>query len=136
MTTIYDNSKDKDTKISDHFTVKEFLCHCGACSTCIIDDDLIGRLESLRIFTGAPIRINSGYRCQAHQDALRLQGLETSTGPSTHTLGQAADIECKSLSGSELEALARIAGFTSVGVASMWVHVDLRPGYRRWSYKS
>lgn len=138
MTTTYDNSKDKDTKISDHFTVKEFLCKCGACSTCIIDSDLVKRLESLRVLIGAPIRINSGYRCQAYQDALRLQGYETSQGPSTHTLGQAADIECQHLPliGVELEALARQAGFTSVGVAPIWVHVDLRPGYRRWSYKS
>ncbi len=130
--------KGENAVLSTNFRSSEFDCECKKCTETKIDLDLIIKLEAFRTQVGHPIRINSGYRCQAYQDDLRARGFETSLGPSTHTEGRAADVS-RADSGStglELEVLARSAGFTSVGVGGHWCHLDLRSGYRRWEYKS
>jgi uncharacterized protein YcbK (DUF882 family) len=129
--------KGSDAKLSDHFTSNEFDCACNSavCET-QIDEDLITKLEALRAQTG-PLKINSGYRCQAYQDELRARGYPTSAGPSTHSEGRAADVEPTNtrLAGVTIEPLARAAGFMAVGVAPTWIHVDLRNDkIRRWTY--
>lgn len=131
--------KGADAKLSDHFTSNDFDCKCNSavCET-QIDEDLIAKLEALRSQTG-PLQINSGYRCAAYQDELRARGYPTSTGPSTHSEGRAADVIATSprLSGPALETEARIAGFLAVGVAPTWIHCDTRSDkVRRWTYTS
>lgn len=127
--------KESDVLLSPHFYLREFSCPCPQCTTTTIDSDLITKLEAIRTLAG-PIKINSGYRCPHHQDELRAAGYPTSTGPSTHSEGRAIDFmsEDSRFSGASLEDFARSCGFTSVGVAPNWVHCDLRPGYRRWTY--
>lgn len=129
----YNNASNGEMKISEHFKVKEFFCKCKECSETLIDSELILRLERMRALTG-PLSITSGYRCQAYQDALRKAGFETATGVSQHTLGRAADVLNGVMLGAELEDCARKAGFEAVGVGRTWVHVDLRPGPKRWFY--
>jgi uncharacterized protein YcbK (DUF882 family) len=128
--------KGENVTLSPHFKLNEFQCPCSECATVEVDPDLIITLEALRSKVNHPLRINSGYRCQNYQNELRLRGYETSLGISQHTLGRAADVmsEDSRLSGVALETLARQCGFTSVGVGHNWIHVDLRPGYRRWEY--
>lgn len=133
--------KGIETQISEHFKSTEFDCHCSVptCNITGIDSGLISLLEKLRSVSGGPIRINSGYRCAQEQAALKAKGYETAAGVSQHQLGGAADIMFtgahESTPGTQIEALARQAGFTSVGVGHNWCHVDIRAGYRRWEYK-
>lgn len=123
-------------KISDHFSAYEMDCPCSACTETLVDSDLMPKLEAIRAKTGgAAVVITSGYRCQAHQDDLKSRGFETAVGVSQHTLGRAADIRCGTLTGPQLEAFARAAGFRAVGTGKMWVHVDLRDNKdRSWVY--
>ena len=125
--------KGSNTKLSDHFNSNEVDCKCSECSETLIDSELIVRLERMRTLTG-PLSITSGYRCQAYQDALRKAGFETAAGVSQHTLGRAADVLNGVMLGAELEHCARKVGFECVGVGRTWVHVDLRPGPKRWFY--
>lgn len=129
--------KKEGRKLSDHFISDEFDCPCDKCLVTLIDLTLVERLEQVRALLSAPLRINSGYRCQNYQTELKLRGYETATGISQHQLGKAADIMASEgdVSGGTLEALSRQAGFRAVGVGHSWVHVDLRDDKdRRWTY--
>jgi uncharacterized protein YcbK (DUF882 family) len=129
-------SKKDETRLSPNFKVSEFKCPCDECKETLVDLGMIARLEKMRSILGSRLHVDSGYRCANYQEQLRLRGFETSKGPSTHQLGQAADVSNGVTPGMELEDAARKAGFESVGVGSRFVHVDMRPGYRRWTYKS
>jgi uncharacterized protein YcbK (DUF882 family) len=132
--------KKAGVKLSDHFTSSEFDCPCDSCTETLIDERLIELLEPTRRALGAPLRINSGYRCSQYQEALRLRGYETACGISQHELGRAVDIMLSGdgeATGAEIERAARAAGFKAVGVGHNWCHVDLRDDKeRRWEYKS
>lgn len=121
--------------LSDHFVSTDFDCKCSVCTTTIIHPLLIERLETLRGLLLRPILITSGYRCKDYQADLASRGYDTAKGTSTHELGEAADIKAGTLFGTDLTIQAENAGFTSIGTGFKWVHVDLRPGKRRWSYK-
>lgn len=124
-----------EDKLTQNFSWYEFDCHCGKCPMTTVDTALAKQLQTLRDLTGRRVTVISGFRCANHQKFLRdTLHLETSKGISTHELGQAADVLVADLSGSEIEPFARKAGFTSVGVAIRWVHVDTRKGERRWVY--
>lgn len=127
--------KKEGRKLSDHFISDEFDCACGQCLFTLIDLALVERLEQVRTLLSAPIRINSGYRCQNYQAELRARGYETAVGISQHQLGKAADIMSEPITGLEIEKAARKAGFKAVGVGGTWVHVDMRDDKeRRWEY--
>jgi zinc D-Ala-D-Ala carboxypeptidase len=129
--------KGKSDPVSEHFLAKEFDCPCGVCGMTFVDEDLIAKLEALRMRLGVPIRITSGYRCDYHQRELAARGLETASGRSQHQDGKAADLSTGKHSGMDLERHARAVGFQAVGVGRTWVHVDLRGGRdRHWGYKT
>lgn len=134
MDEIIEYPSGKRIQISNNFYSSEFDCPCG-CATTKISKILVQRLQMLRNKIGKAIAINSGYRCAAYQQNLKERGYETAKGTSTHELGTAADVRAD-LSGLDLEAAARAVGFTSVGVAGSWCHVDTREGVRRWEYAS
>ncbi len=125
--------KGSQWPVAADFRAYEFDCPCGSCTETLIDDDLVLGLQLMRdkLFVG--VIIDSGYRCQAHQNDLTAQGYETAEH-SQHLLGKAADVRTPKDSGEELEAFARKAGFKSVGVAKTWIHLDTRSTYRRWVY--
>lgn len=132
--------KGSNAQLSTHFNLREFDCKCTHCQETLIDPELINKLEVLRTNLGEkPIRINSGYRCHAYQNELRLRGYETASRTSEHELGRAADVAETShgIPGGTLEKAARLAGFKAVGVGGYWIHVDLREDKeRRWTYAS
>lgn len=68
----------------EYFTPKEFICPC--CSGGLISAQLVYALDILRMAWAAPIRVNSGYRCEKHNR--EVGGVP----PSRHLLGLAADI--------------------------------------------
>jgi uncharacterized protein YcbK (DUF882 family) len=105
--------------LSAHFSSSEFADHrTGAVNVSV---DLVAKLERLRTIVGKPIRIVSGYRSQATNQA--VGGARNSQ----HLYGRAADIPL----GVATLAQAENAGFTGIGVHGHWVvHVDVRPGAR------
>ena len=120
-------------KVGEFFEAREMDCRCGKCLETRIDPELIERLDAMRRLAG-PLVVTSGFRCAAHQAALRGRGFETARGVSQHELGRAADLVSRRYAPVELEALARQVGFTAVGLAPTFIHVDLRPQRLSWAY--
>jgi len=73
-----------DFQITKDFNLREFECPC--CGQVMIDGILVDYLQDIRNEYGAPIIVNSGYRCEVHN--LYIGGKEDSD----HLYGKAADI--------------------------------------------
>ena len=116
---------------SEHFKFSEFRCKC--CGELHPDGDkppetLLNYLEDIRAAFGAPVHINSGYRCPAHNAAV---GGATS---SQHMAGTAADIWIEEVSPKLVYDYADqlIGDGGGVGKYATFTHIDAR-GYRaRW----
>ena len=116
------------TQIGISFEKREMQCKCG-CGKVIFDPDLIRKLDALREDLGRPIIINSGYRCEQHN-----QNVGGSPN-SQHLYGKAADIRC---TGITPEALARYAGkygFDGIADDCSGIHVDVRGFKGRWDFR-
>ena len=104
--------------LTPHFSFSEFVSKDGAPSP-VPATRLLGILEHLRGQHGQPIRIVSGYRSPAHNEAVG------GARDSRHIHGDAADLE----PGWCTLDMAVEAGATGVGLSGAWVtHVDGRPG--------
>ena len=68
-------------QITHHFNEDELRCKCG-CGQMKFTDIAVQKLEELRITLGAPIQINSGYRCPEHNNKVSSTGFD---GPHTIT---------------------------------------------------
>ena len=71
--------------LSAHFSRREFACKCG-CGLDTVDKRLLDLCELVRTWTGGPVRVVSGHRCQEHNR--RVGG----SPKSQHVLGRAADL--------------------------------------------
>lgn len=108
------------TKISEHFTDLELNCKCGCGKT--VDPALLNLLEGMRFEYGKPLAVTSGARCEEHN---RKEGGKPG---SLHLKGLAADIVCNdSASRYQLIRLAYELGFSGIGIAKTFIHLDLRP---------
>ena len=107
------------SQLSEHFYTKEFACRC--CGEVYVDPELIAKLEQARAIYGKPMRVNSGYRCKAHNEAVG------GAGGSYHCKGQAVDISVSD--GRDRYRMLRAfldAGFNRIGLyAKGWMHVDV-----------
>jgi uncharacterized protein YcbK (DUF882 family) len=117
--------------LSAHFSRREFACPCG-CGLCEPKKELVDLLEEMRAALGAPVRINSGLRCETHN--LAVGGKASSA----HLTGEAADVSAET--GEKLFSAARagfLAGARRVGIGRNFVHVDVSaslPSPRLWTY--
>lgn len=103
--------------MTNYFKRKELECKC--CGTCLIDDELLSRLNQARESAGIPFILNSAYRCQKHNDA--VGGSPTSS----HVYGKAVDIRIKNNNQRFIILTALLnAGFTRIGVGKSFIHVD------------
>ena len=128
----YSYKNNKDTKLSDHFTVREFASISGSklyTDTVLIDTDLVNKLEKLyRAMNCSKIIINSGYRCPTHDKAVG------GSGYGQHVNGKAADIVCYGKDGKIIHTkyvccMATEVGFGGVANISAnyrATHVDTR----------
>ena len=102
-----------------YFNWTEFDCkHTGLNE---MDPEFIHKLDDLREACGFPFVITSGYRDPSHPVEVRK------LKPGTHSSGIAVDIAVNS--GQERRLLVQKAlelGFTGIGVAETFVHVDTR----------
>lgn len=112
--------------LSENFSRHEFACHCG-CGGDTIDWETLELVERIRAFYGAPITINSGWRCAAHNAAVG------GAPASQHLVGRAADIVVEGVSPEEVYEMLDPIHEGGLGRYDTFTHVDTR-GYRaRWS---
>jgi uncharacterized protein YcbK (DUF882 family) len=94
----------------------EFACkHCGAHG---MNMATLDRLQALRTEWGAPMHINSGYRCPQHP----IEAAKPD--PGGHAKGRAIDVAMLPVRRNAFIALAQRHGFTGIGVAKTYVHID------------
>jgi len=87
-----------------------------------MEDEFINALDALREVCGWPFVVTSGYRDPSHSVERNKPN-----GGGTHTMGIAADI--KVTNGKQRHEIVKNAmamGFTGVGIAKTFVHVDMR----------
>ncbi len=114
-----------------YFTRAEFRCPCGRCGGFPVEPDekLVRTVDAIRAKLGKPITINSGVRCQAHNDEL-----PGSAKNSYHLKGMAADLHCNTETPAEMKAAAEaVMGKTGgIGLYQWGIHVDVGK-YSRWN---
>jgi len=108
-----------------YFKPHEWRCKCGKCADAgPLAEELLIRLDVLRVFVGGPVIITSGWRCPAH-NAKTPGAVESSR----HLLGRAADLQA-----GDIAALAKAAKelnklpsfrFRYIEVQPRYVHVDV-----------
>lgn len=113
-----------------HFTEVELACpHCRM-NFCV--RRTYDMLEEFRLKAGAPVIVDSGYRCPTHN--LAVNGAQRSQ----HVFGTAADVRIPGLTGAQLQAIAeRCSLITGMGRNDHedWLHIDCRQGDPvRWCY--
>ena len=117
-------------QLTEHFTSEELACRC--CGACDVRPALLKALEALREKAG-PLLVNSGYRCQSHNKAVR------GAKQSAHCQGLGADVRSASLSARQLAKLAlETPGIRGVGldVEQGYVHVDAAERTSKWMYRN
>jgi len=125
-------------RLTKNFTQREFRSKDGAKMPLDVLDnikELACNLQVLRDLLGESIKINSGYRSEAHNKD--VGGVKTSK----HTKGLAADIRVKDLDTDDLylliESLINEGDMKEggLGVYDTFVHYDIRGTRARWNYK-
>jgi uncharacterized protein YcbK (DUF882 family) len=113
--------------LTKDFSRWEFECPCG-CGFDTVDHALVTLLQELRNDLGARITINSGCRCDSHNDS--VGGSENSQ----HLYGRAADIVVDGLAADIVYGLLDTEEAASgLGSYDGWTHVDTRSnGPARW----
>lgn len=85
-----------------------------------MNKEFLFKLDEARMMAGTPFRITSGYRTEAHNK--KVGGVKGSS----HTKGCAVDIAVNSgLQRSAIVCALAKVGFTRIGIAKTFVHVDL-----------
>ncbi len=114
-----------------HFTAGELACRCSGryCDGEYWHDPLfLDALEDLRARAGhSPLVITSGHRCAL------WNGTVGGAARSMHKT-IAADIALRGRDPALMEAAARLAGFTGIGLARNFIHLDRRARPARWTY--
>ena len=114
-----------------YFTRSEFRCPCGKCGGFPVEPDekMVRTVDAIRAKLGKPITINSGVRCQEHNDEL-----PGSAKNSYHLKGMAADLHCNTATPAEMKAAAEaVIGKTGgIGLYQWGIHVDVGK-YSRWN---
>jgi len=128
-------------KLTNNFTKSEFDCKSGEEMPLDVLENvklLAIQLQKIREYVGKPIRINSAYRSEAHNEA--IGGVKTSQ----HILGKAADITIDTFTPDEVVSIIEnmltnemLGGFYIGGLGSYntFTHVDIRDKKARWNFK-
>ena len=105
--------------MAKYFNRQEFACQYTGNNE--IKPEFIEKLDELREACGFPFIITSGYRDPEHP----IEAKKTKAG--THAQGIAADIKVTNgLQRFKIVEEAIKLGFTGIGVARSFVHVDIR----------
>src|SRR5210317_1198530 len=108
-------------KVPEYFKDHELSCKCG-CGA-MPRKSSVERLYAVRILAGFPIGINSGARCRTHNTAIGgADRSEHITDDSRE--GTAFDCSVARENRHEFLRLAMLCGFTGIGPAKTFVHID------------
>jgi|TARA_R110001606_G_scaffold391262_1_gene559164 uncharacterized protein YcbK (DUF882 family) len=103
-----------------YFTYEEFDSPDIQGSGQMMNKDFLCMLDSIREEYGKPIRINSGYRTEAHNE--KIGGVKNSS----HIKGLAADLNCESSKERfELVSMCLKHGIKRIGVGKGFIHIDI-----------
>ena len=111
-----------------YFELSEFNSPDQENSGLNMDHTFLRMLDRARDIASISFKINSGYRSEAHN--LKVGGVPKSSWSrgSSHLYGFAADIACKNSNNREIIVRSLItAGFTRLGIANSFIHVDNDP---------
>lgn len=115
-----------------YFTYEEFDSPDIQGSGQMMNKDFLCVLDSIREEYGKPIRINSGYRTEAHNE--KIGGVKNSS----HIKGLAADLDCDSSKQRfELVNICLKHGIKRIGVGKGFIHIDIdedKSQYVMWTY--
>ena len=117
------------TQLSEHFHEREFKCrHCGALHPDGVPEQLVKLLENVRAHFDAPVHINSGYRCEIHNE--KVGGATHSQ----HLLGRAADITVRGFTPAAVYTYCNqmVGSKGGVGKYNSFTHIDCRGHKKRW----
>ena len=110
-----------------YFTLQEFDSSDKPGSGKNMDKDFLEMIDCAREEAQIPFKINSGFRTEAkNKEIYRL--LQKTPVKSSHLKGYAADIRCNDSHQRSIIVRALInVGFTRLGIASTFIHVDNDP---------
>lgn len=118
--------------MKDYFSESEFKACTPPCKKSDMHPDTLARLNRMREIAGIPLVLNCAYRSPEHD---RAKGR---SGTGAHTLGRAVDIRCNaSDTRYKIITAALAAGFTRIGVADTYIHLDDSPTHKQcviWPY--
>ncbi len=104
--------------ITKNFKKKEFSCAC--CGLDNIEQELVEKLQELRMEYGSPMNITSGVRCRSHNRA--IGGAENSS----HLFSVAADVAMDdAILRHRFIRTALAMDWKRVGIAKTFVHLDI-----------
>jgi uncharacterized protein YcbK (DUF882 family) len=107
-----------------YFTYQEFDSPDEPGSGKNMRADFLDLLDHAREEAGIPFKVSSGYRTQKHNQDLRDRGYKASMN-SSHMKGCAADIVCINSANRSIIVRALVnVGFTRLGIAKSFIHVD------------
>ncbi len=110
-----------------YFNISEFDCKETGDNE--MQSRFIHLLDTLRGVCGFPFIVNSGYRSPQHSKEI------IKDKPGIHTKGLAADIQIHGgVQRYQLVENAIQHGFSGIGVAKTYIHVDLRDNIMMWVY--
>ena len=108
-----------------YFKLSEFDCPFEEGSGSKMNYTFLEKLDQARGLAGIPFKITSGYRTKEYNEDLIKRGYKASRN-SSHLKGLAADISVKdSKSRFIVFNSLLLAGFTRIGIADTFIHVDL-----------
>lgn len=110
-----------------YFKHSEFNCNCGGedCKGEKMNYAFLDKLDSARGLAEIPFKITSGFRCKEYNEDLIRRNFKASRS-SSHLKGLASDISVKdSKSRFIVINSLLLAGFTRIGIADTFIHVDL-----------
>lgn len=113
-----------------NFSPQELACRCGGrfCDGEYWDDAaFLDALQALRAAMGAPLIIRSGHRCAQWNAAV-------GGAPLSQHKTIAVDIGLEGHDRARLLAAAIDGGFTGIGLARGFMHLDRRARPARWFY--
>ena len=103
-----------------HFKREEFDCEVSGTNN--MEIEFLEKLDELRAWCGFPFIITSGYRHPTLHPIEKRKDV-----PGTHAQGIAADIKITNAADRlKLVHAALLLGFTGIGVADDFIHVDTR----------
>ena len=121
----------------EYFTYSEFDSPLEKGSGSRMNQNFLEMLEKAREKASVPFKITSGYRVPADIQRLAKKGYKVSKN-SSHLKGLAADISIlDSVTRYKVIESLLYAGFTRIGIADTFIHVDCDPDKPQnviWTY--